>query len=166
MNAPLIHEGPLGPLSAVPSWWVAARSCSYRQDGHFTPCKSKSSRGEIAAFALLSCELKRVSFHSVATATVPRGVLCDLRSLTPKDDFCLLWSFSEARADTTTLYGVIILATITERFKETVTCKHRQSIHHFRHLFRAKWQRLLDPAYQTWGFAAVLPFEIKKLMNK
>lgn len=34
------------------------------------------------------------------------------------------------------------------------------------YLSRTKWQRLLDPAYQTWGFAAVLPFEIKKLMNK
>lgn len=91
-------------------------------------------------------------------------VLCDLRSLTPKDDFCLLWSFYEARADATALYGVIILATITERFKETVTRKHRQSIHHFRHLFiKDKVTKIVGSSLSNVRICCCLTFRNQKV---
>lgn len=94
-------------------------------------------------------------------------VLCDLRSLTPKDDFCLLWSFSEARADATALYGVIILATITERFKETITRKHRQSIHHFRHLFiKDKVTKIVGSSLSNVRICCCLTFRDQKVKEQ
>lgn len=70
MNVPLIQEGPPGPLSIVPTCWVAAAPVHTNRTV-ISRCANQSSRDDICVSSAVRCP-----------------ILCGLQGLVPHDGRC------------------------------------------------------------------------------